>query len=110
MQRNLLPTELEQLHPDRRLPRRRIGAASPSAGFFTIGIAIAVLATGALVAGAGQALDVVDSASAPAPSRSAAERTQPVDDLKEDGAGSVVVSEAPASVRTAAGGNTKPRP
>jgi hypothetical protein len=79
---------------DDRFARRRIRTASRSAGFFTLGFAIAVLAAGSLFAGAMGERDVADSASAATPTEVAGERRQPAGSGKTEGASNVVISEA----------------
>jgi len=108
MQRNLMRIEPAQVHPDQRFAPRHVRTASRSAGFFTIGFAIAVLAASALFAGAAGSLDVAESASAQTPSGTAVERTQSVDHEKTDGARNVVISEAPARSPKDARGATEP--
>lgn len=96
MQRNFIGIGPGRVQHNHRLAARHIGAASRSAGFFTIGFALAVLAGGSLFAGFIGAFKATESTSAAAPSMADAERVQPVDHDKADGAMSVVVSEAPA--------------
>jgi hypothetical protein len=95
---------------DRRFAQRPIRTASSSAGFFTLGIAIAVLAAGLLVTGTIEELDVAQSASAPAPTEEAGERRQPAASVKTEGGRNVVIGEAPSgSPNRAAGDATSPR-
>jgi hypothetical protein len=96
MQRNVLRSAPEQAVADRRPSRRRIRAPVRSAGFFTIGFAIAVLAAGSLFAGATGTLGVTESASATAPGGAVVERTQPVDPTRAADASEVVISKAPS--------------
>lgn len=96
MQRNFIGIEAGLVDPDHCLAARHVRATGRSAGFFTIGLALAVLAGGSLFALSTGALKATESTSAPAPSAADAERTQPVDHTKADGTRSVVVSEAPA--------------
>lgn len=105
MQRNPRCTKAPRALPGHRFPRRLIGADTASAGFFTLGFAIAVLAVGTLFAGAVGELDVTQTASAPTPAQVAGERTQPAaGEATTDGDGAVVVSRAPsASPKQAAG-------
>jgi hypothetical protein len=95
MQRNLLGVEAFHRPLEHPLSRRRTRTAYPSAGFFTLGIGIAVLAAGLLFAGAMGQLDVAKSASAPTQSELAGERAQPAGRVKTEDAGNVVISEAP---------------
>ena len=108
MQRSFIGTEAGRVHHHHRLAARPVRAASRSAGFFTIGIALAVLAGGALFAGSTGALNVTESASAPAPSVADAGRVPPGDRAGADGARNVVVSEAPARSSSAPGGAAGP--
>ena len=104
MKPNTLGIEAPRTPTGHRFARRRSRTASRGAGFFTLGFAVAVLAVGSLFAGAIGTLDVAESASAPAPSRVAGERTQPAAGATTKGEGNVVVSRAPsASPKQAAG-------
>lgn len=93
MQRNVLRTDALQTPSGHCFSRRRMRAASASAGFFTIGIAIAVLAAGSLFAGAMELVDDAATASAPAAAQVAGDRAQPAG-AETEGVGSVAVSEA----------------
>jgi len=108
MQRSSIGIETGRVRHDHRHAARHIRAASRSAGFFTIGIALAVLAGGALFAGSTGALKVTESASAPAPSVADAEHMQPDDHAMADGARSGAVGEAPARSQSAAQSAAKP--
>lgn len=96
MQRNPRRTKAPQALPGRRFPRRLIRADTASAGFFTIGFAIAVLAVGALFTGAVGELDVTQTASAPTPAETVGEHARPAADVNTEDANRVVVSEATA--------------
>jgi hypothetical protein len=109
MQRNFIGIEAGLVHRAHRLAARHVRATVRSAGFFTIGFAIAVLAAGSLFAASTGALKATDSTSAPAPSAADAERTQSVDHAQADGTRSVVVSEAPARLRSDARSAAKPQ-
>lgn len=109
MQRNFIGIEARRVHHDHRLAARHVRATGRSAGFFTIGFALAVLAAGSLFAASTGALKATDSTSAPAPSAADAEGTQPVDKAKAEDTRSVVVSEAPARSRSDARGAATPQ-
>ena len=88
--------------PGQRLAARNIRNAAPSAGFFTIGFAIAVLAASALAVGGAQAVKEVASASPPASGMADVEGMQPVDGAKAENASNVIVSQAPATTPSSA--------
>lgn len=95
MQRNPVHIEPVQARLDQRhLAPRRICTVSLSMGFFTLGFAIVVLAASSLLAGAAGALNVSDAALAPTPSTAVVQSTQPVDQVKAEGARTVVIGEA----------------
>jgi hypothetical protein len=95
MQSNLRGIKALHRSPEHPLSRRRTRTACPSAGFFTLGFGIAVLAAGLLFAGAMGQLDFARSASAPTQSELAGERAQPAGSVKTEDADNVVSSEAP---------------
>jgi hypothetical protein len=101
--------EAEWVQHDHRLAARHVRATGRSAGFFTIGLALAVLAAGSAFAASTGALKATDSTSAPAPSAADAERTQPGDHAQADGTRNIVVSEAPARLRSDARSAAKPQ-
>lgn len=109
MQRNFIGIEPGRVHHDHRLAARHVRATGRSAGFFTIGFALAVLAAGSLFAASTGALKATDSKSAPAPSAADAEGTQPVANAKVEGTRGIVVSEAPARSRSDARGAATPQ-
>jgi hypothetical protein len=95
MQRNSVHIEPVQVGLDQRsLVPRNTCAVAPSRGFFTLGFAVVVLAAGALVAGAGGALNVSEGALAPAPGAAVVQSGQPVDKVDADGARTVLIGEA----------------
>jgi len=96
MQPNVVRSEAPQIALEDRLPRRRIRSADRDAGFFTLGIALAVLAAGGLFAGVMQGLDGAKTASIPAPTEMAGQRRAPAAEVKPDGAGAILISEAPS--------------
>ena len=96
MKPNTLRIEVSQTPTGHRFARRRVRTAPRGAGFFTLGLAIAVLAVGSLFAGAVGTLDVADSASASTPAQGVGERTQPAAGETTEGEGNVVVSRAPS--------------
>lgn len=102
MKQSLLRIESERRHPAPCRHRQRSRAAARSDGFFTIGFAIVVLAAGSLFVAATDQLPVAESASVAAPSEVAAGREQPQDQPKSDGAGNVVIGEAPAALANSA--------
>lgn len=108
MQRNFIGIEAGRFHHDHCLAARHVRVTCRSAGFFTIGFALAVLAGGSLFAVSTGALKATESTSAPAPSAADAERTQPIDHAKADGTRSVVISEAPARSPSDAHSAAKP--
>jgi hypothetical protein len=109
MQRNFIGIEAGPVHHDHCPAARHDRANCRSAGFFTIGFALAVLAGGSLFAFSTGALKATDSTSAPAPSAADAEGTQPADNATAEGTRRVVVSEAPARSRSDARGAATPQ-
>ncbi|MBK9245433.1 MAG: hypothetical protein IPM30_11450 [Burkholderiales bacterium] len=102
MKQTLLRIEPEQLQPAPCRHRQRSRATVRSDGFFTIGFAIVVLAAGSLFVAAADQLPVAETASVAAPGEVAAGREQPQDQPKADGAGRVVIGEAPAALANSA--------
>ena len=96
MQANVPRIEATHLPPEHHLSPRRTRTTAPSAGFFTLGFAVAVLAGGLLFAGAMGELPVAKSVSAPTRSKLAGEPAQPAGNVKTESARSVVIGEAPS--------------
>jgi len=102
MQGNVPRIEATHLPPEHHLSPRRTRTTAPSAGFFTLGFAIAVLAAGLLFAGAMGELPVAKSVSAPTRSDLDGSQAQPAGNVKTEDASSVVISEAPSKSPTQA--------
>ena len=108
MQRNSMGAALAHAQPDQSPAKHHVRTALHSAGFFTLPIALAVLAASALLAGAGGAFEGAESASAATTSQPATADAQPIDEAKASGAKDVVASEAPAHASNSARGAGNP--